>query len=95
MARGTQVGTFAVVALLAGCDSDRTSNAVEHFAMESPRPLPFSAAVRVGDLLFLSGQLGTDSSTISFRAASGRRPGRPWRTSVTCSPAPGRPWMTS
>ncbi len=63
MARGTQVGTFAVAALLAGCGSDRTSNAVEHFAMESPRPLPFSAAVRVGDLLFLSGQLGTDSST--------------------------------
>jgi 2-iminobutanoate/2-iminopropanoate deaminase len=26
-------------------------------------PLPFSAAVRVGDMLYLSGQLGTDSST--------------------------------
>ncbi len=25
--------------------------------------LPFSAAVRVGDMLYLSGQLGTDSST--------------------------------
>jgi reactive intermediate/imine deaminase len=26
------------------------------------RPLPFSAAVRVGDMLYLSGQLGTDST---------------------------------
>jgi reactive intermediate/imine deaminase len=62
MARGTWVVISAVQVLLAGCGSDRRSGAVEHIAMESPRPLPFSAAVRVGDLLFLSGQLGTDSS---------------------------------
>jgi reactive intermediate/imine deaminase len=62
MARGTLVVISAVGALLAGCGRDGASSAVEHFAMESPRPLPFSAAVRVGDLLFLSGQLGTDSS---------------------------------
>lgn len=30
--------------------------------MESSRPLPFSGAVRVGHTLYLSGQLGTDSS---------------------------------
>lgn len=65
MARGVCVGIHAVVvALVIGaCGPDRTSSAVERFAMESSRPLPFSAAVRVGDLLFLSGQLGTDSAT--------------------------------
>ncbi len=31
--------------------------------MPSTGPLPFSAAVRVGDMLYLSGQIGTDSST--------------------------------
>jgi 2-iminobutanoate/2-iminopropanoate deaminase len=30
--------------------------------MPGSRPLPFSEAVRVGDMLYLSGQLGTDSS---------------------------------
>lgn len=35
---------------------------IERFPMESSRPLPFSAAVRVGPTLYLSGQLGTDST---------------------------------
>jgi 2-iminobutanoate/2-iminopropanoate deaminase len=30
--------------------------------MSRPQPGPFSPAVRVGDLLFLAGQIGTDSS---------------------------------
>ena len=30
--------------------------------MPGSRPLPFSEAVQVGDMLYLSGQLGTDSS---------------------------------
>jgi 2-iminobutanoate/2-iminopropanoate deaminase len=30
--------------------------------MPGTRPLPFSEAVRVGDMLYLSGQLGTDST---------------------------------
>jgi 2-iminobutanoate/2-iminopropanoate deaminase len=30
--------------------------------MRGTRPLPFSEAVRVGDMLYLSGQLGTDST---------------------------------
>ena len=30
--------------------------------MPGSRPLPFSEAVRVGDMLYLSGQLGTDST---------------------------------
>jgi 2-iminobutanoate/2-iminopropanoate deaminase len=36
--------------------------AVEYVAMPGPADLPFSAAVRVGSMLYLSGQLGTDST---------------------------------
>ncbi|MBC8030531.1 MAG: RidA family protein [Pyrinomonadaceae bacterium] len=35
---------------------------VEYLSSASPRPLPFSEAVRVGHMLYLSGKLGTDSS---------------------------------
>jgi reactive intermediate/imine deaminase len=33
---------------------------VEYITGERPRPLPFSDVVRVGSMLYLSGQLGTD-----------------------------------
>lgn len=36
--------------------------ALEFVAMPGPTDLPFSALVRVGSMLYLSGQLGTDSS---------------------------------
>jgi 2-iminobutanoate/2-iminopropanoate deaminase len=35
---------------------------VEYFPVPGSRPLPFAEAVRVGEMLYLSGQLGTDSS---------------------------------
>lgn len=35
---------------------------VEYLAGERARPLPFSDAVRVGHMLYLSGQIGTDRS---------------------------------
>lgn len=35
---------------------------VEYLSSPRPRPAPFSDAVRVGHMLYLSGQLGTDSS---------------------------------
>jgi 2-iminobutanoate/2-iminopropanoate deaminase len=35
---------------------------VEYLTGERSRPLPFSDAVRVGHMLYLSGQIGTDSS---------------------------------
>jgi len=35
---------------------------VEYLTSERPRPLPFSDAVRVGHMLYLSGQIGTDLS---------------------------------
>ena len=35
---------------------------LEYLTTPRPRPAPFSDAVRVGDMLYLSGKLGTDSS---------------------------------
>ncbi len=35
---------------------------VEYLTTPRPRPAPFSDAVRVGDMLYLSGKLGTDNS---------------------------------
>lgn len=42
--------------------STPTRPLVQYLTSERPRPVPFSDAVRVGHLLYLSGQLGTDSS---------------------------------
>jgi 2-iminobutanoate/2-iminopropanoate deaminase len=35
---------------------------VEHLTSDATKGLPFSEAVRVGDMLYLSGKLGSDSS---------------------------------
>jgi 2-iminobutanoate/2-iminopropanoate deaminase len=49
--------------LLAGCGGDAPrKNVPEFFPMPGSRSLPFSEAVQVGDMLYLSGQLGTDST---------------------------------
>jgi 2-iminobutanoate/2-iminopropanoate deaminase len=49
--------------LLGGCAAQQPrSPAAEFFPMPGGRSLPFSEAVRVGDMLYLSGQLGTDST---------------------------------
>ena len=52
-----------VGALLGGCDrgGDR-GPPVEYIPVQGNPQLPFSEAVRVGHLLFLAGQLGTDSA---------------------------------
>lgn len=56
----TQVG-FAL--LLSGCAANPPhSSEVEYFPVPGQRPLPFAEAVRVGEMLYLSGQLGTDST---------------------------------
>jgi len=39
---------------------------VEHYAVSPDMQLPFSEAVRVGHMLYLSGQLGFDASTSSL-----------------------------
>ena len=54
---------WAAMVLIAGCASHGAGgSAAEYYTMPGPRPLPFSEAVRVGDMLYLSGQLGTDSA---------------------------------
>ncbi len=45
--------------------------ALEHVAMPGPADLPFSAAVRAGAMLYLSGQLGTDSTGRLVRGGIG------------------------
>jgi 2-iminobutanoate/2-iminopropanoate deaminase len=54
---------LALLVLLSACASQQPrSAAVEFFPMPGDRKLPFSEAVRVADMLYLSGQLGTDST---------------------------------
>ncbi len=43
--------------------SKPTPPVVEYLTSERPRPAPFSDAVRVGHMLYLSGQLGVDGSS--------------------------------
>jgi 2-iminobutanoate/2-iminopropanoate deaminase len=51
------------VALLGACDRAPVAKRELHFVpMAENSALPFSAAVRVGDMLYLSGQIGTDSA---------------------------------
>ena len=60
---------LTLAAALAGCEQPQATAArFEHVpmpgaaALPGGAPLPFSAAVRSGPLLFVSGQLGTDST---------------------------------
>jgi 2-iminobutanoate/2-iminopropanoate deaminase len=49
--------------LLGACAANPgRSPQVEYFPAQGPRPLPFAEAVRVEEMLYLSGQLGTDST---------------------------------
>lgn len=54
---------LGAAALLAGCDRSRAPSLEPSFIpVAGNSSLPFSAAVRVGDMLYLSGQIGTDST---------------------------------
>ena len=48
--------------LLGACGERRPSTTPRFFPMPGQPGLPFSEAVRVGNMLYLSGQLGTDST---------------------------------
>jgi 2-iminobutanoate/2-iminopropanoate deaminase len=49
--------------LLSACGASPSHNPhVEYFPVPGLRPLPFAEAVRVGEMLYLSGLLGTDST---------------------------------
>lgn len=54
--------TSMMALLLGGCAANVPRSSPEYFPVPGERPFPFSDAVRVGDMLYLSGQLGTDSS---------------------------------
>ncbi len=61
--RKTWSAWLAAAALLAGCEPGGSRvPLVEYIPVPGNPQLPFSDAVRVGHLLFLSGQLGTDST---------------------------------
>jgi reactive intermediate/imine deaminase len=63
LARRAGRAFFCGAALLAGCDRPRAPSLELHFIpVAGNSSLPFSAAVRVGDMLYLSGQIGTDST---------------------------------
>ena len=51
----------ALVMLILGCASARNTPP-EFLTPYGPPPFPFSPAVRVGNMLYLSGQIGTDST---------------------------------
>ena len=54
---------LSAAALLAGCDGPRAPSLELNFIpVVGNSSLPFSSAVRVGDMLYLSGQIGTDSA---------------------------------
>lgn len=60
--------TAAAIALVTSCaDADRTSSGSDPSYLSSPEMealgLPFSEAVRVGDMLYLSGQIGNRPGT--------------------------------
>jgi len=52
----------ALVTLVLGCASARNTPAPEFLTPYGPPTFPFSPAVRVGSTLYLSGQIGTDST---------------------------------
>lgn len=55
--------TWVAMVLITGCAGHGSNtSSVEYYPVPGSRPLPFAEAVRVGDMLYLSGQLGTDST---------------------------------
>lgn len=59
----TLIGLVAMVAIVAGASCTHPAQTLELEFYPSPRPnAVFSPAVRVGNLLFLSGQIGTDTA---------------------------------
>ena len=53
---------FLAPLLLAGCEERSRTASAQFFPMPGQPALPFSESVRVGNMIYLSGQLGTDST---------------------------------
>jgi len=67
MLHGSLAVRAAIAAALLGCTpgptpASRSSESAAYVPMPGRADLPFSALVRVGPMLYLSGQLGTDSN---------------------------------
>lgn len=63
LARHGASALLYTAALLVACDGQRAPSLELNFIpVAGNSSLPFSAAVRVGDMLYLSGQIGTDST---------------------------------
>ncbi len=54
-----------------GCPETGGASAVEYYPLPGDRKLPFSSAVRVGSMLYLAGQIGTDSTGRLVRGGIG------------------------
>lgn len=64
MHRSTFTAALTLLVVAAGC-RPAASPIVQYYPVPQQagqRPWPFSSAVRVGDMLFLAGQIGTDST---------------------------------
>jgi 2-iminobutanoate/2-iminopropanoate deaminase len=64
--KASLIGAIVAVVLLGACGSPKapaSRSYPEYLPQGGSGSLPFSEAVRVGDMLFLSGQLGTDPVT--------------------------------
>lgn len=60
MTRAPSIATTALIALFSGATAARAADIEFHRLPDGPlAQLPFSESVRVGDMLYLSGELGT------------------------------------
>ena len=55
------IGALSICVALSACASGRSASP-QFITSNAPAPGPFSPAVRVGNTLYLSGQIGTDAS---------------------------------
>src|SRR5689334_24941006 len=62
MRRITTLGLFVAAFCLGGCHHAQMGPEPEFLTPYGPPRNPFSPAVRVGNLLFLAGQIGTDTA---------------------------------
>ena len=65
-ARFVACGLLFVIGCEAGSDADDSHTDMEVFQISDAPNLPFSSAVRAGDILFLSGQIGNVPGTLDL-----------------------------
>lgn len=96
--RRTMLPLALVLLLLAGGCQRVGPPVVQYFpvpARAGQSQWPFSSAVRVGDMLFLAGQIGTDSTGSVVPGGIEAETRQTWRTSAPHSRALVRRWTVS